>query len=265
VPSTRSADGTTIAFDRLGDGPPLVVVGGAFNGRAALARWTGPLSAHFTVLVHDRRGRGESGDTATYAVDREVEDLAAVLDAADAGAAVFGHSSGGALALEAAAAGLPISRLAVYEPPFQVGGTAGGAAGGVGGSVELGDEVDRLVSAGERDAAVELFLVRAIGLPPGVVEQIRSSPDWQGMVSMAHTLVYELRIVADSDVPTARLGSIAVPTLVLAGTAGWPWIADSARAVADAVPDGRFQVLEGQDHDVSAEALTPALVDFLAG
>ncbi len=177
-----SRDGTTIGFDRSGEGPPIVLVGGAFNDRSTAAPLAAQLEPRFTVFTYDRRGRGGSGDTAPYAVDREIEDLEALIADAGGSASVYGLSSGGVLALEAAARGLPITRLVVFEPPFIVEGSRPRPP------EDLALQLSELASSGRRGDAVELFITKAVGLPVEAVEQMRNAPMWPGLEEVAHTL-----------------------------------------------------------------------------
>lgn len=257
VHSVVSADGTPIAYDRTGAGSPVVIVGGAFNTRPSVAAWARPLAERHSVYAHDRRGRGDSGDTPPYDVAREIDDLAAVIEAAGGHAALFGHSSGGALVLAAAAAGLPVTRVAVYEPPYSVADDSDPTPG-------LAADLRELASTGPAGSAATRFLTD-VGTPPGVVEQIRHSPDWPGMVSVEHTLWYDMTLLGDGGVPIPMLGRITVPVLVLAGGAGWDWVRASGAVVADSVPDGVYRELEGEGHGVSPEALAPALLEFFGG
>src|SRR5215470_16121283 len=185
--TVSSTDGTVIAYEIRGDGPPVVLVGGGFNDRNSPADLAEALSTRFTVATYDRRGRGDSGDTAPYTVDREIEDLAAVIAAVGAPALVYGNSSGGVLALRAAAAGVPIGRLAILEPPFRVDGTAALPERYV-------ETLEELTSDGRMADAIEYFLTQAVGLPPQAVEQTRRSPAWPGMQRMAPTLVYDAHV-----------------------------------------------------------------------
>lgn len=271
--TVTSADGTTIAYARIGHGPPVVVVGGAFNDRHSVAAWAAPLAGTHTVLMPDRRGRGDSGDTPPYAVEREVEDLAAVIEAAGGSAALVGHSSGGALALEAAAAGLPVERVAAYEPPYEVAPAdvdlATTEPGGPDGPAELprtglAAELARLAAQGPPGAAATRFLAQ-LGMPPQALEHIRQSPHWAGMTAIEHTLAYDLTVVGEDGVPAERFGRIGVPVLVLVGGDGWDWIRAAGAAVADAVPQGRLAEVPGQGHDVAPDALAGALLPFLDG
>jgi pimeloyl-ACP methyl ester carboxylesterase len=254
--TVRSADGTAIAYDRYGDGPPLVLVGGAFCDRTAPRTLAEALAARFTVYAYDRRGRGDSGDTQPYTVQREVEDLDAVITAAGGSARVFGHSSGAVLALTAAAWGLPIPRLAVYEPPFIVECTRPRP-------MDLAARTRELIGAGRTADAVRLFLVEGVQVPVEAAAMIEHDPAWPGMAAVAHTLPYDLEICADYWLPTDLLGKIPAPTLVLGGGNSPEWFHIAMRAVTEAIPDARHVTLEGQDHGAADDVLAPVLTDFL--
>lgn len=246
-----SADGTTIAYQRSGAGPAVVLVVGAFCDRHSTASLAARLAPTFTVYEYDRRGRGDSGDTAPYAVDREVEDLAAVVAAADGPVRVFGHSSGAALALEAAAGGVAIDRMVVYEPPY-TGRTVAAVA----------EELTALVDAGREDDAVARFL-GLVGTPPEAVGRMRAGPRWAYLRSFAATLPYDVRLCNDGAPPVRRLASVTAGMLALAGGASPAWAAEAVRAVAAAVPGGAHRVLDGQDHGVADDVLVPLLAEFL--
>lgn len=243
-----SADGTPIAYDRTGEGPAVVLVGGAFGDRRepTLAGLAALLAPSFTVCVYDRRGRGDSGDVHPYAVEREIDDLAALVAALGGEALVFGGSSGGALALEAAARGLPITRLAVFEPPYVTDPARPPLPGE--------KELTALVESGFRDQAVELFLTGGADLPAEMVAQMRAQPFWAAMEEVAHTLAYEAAVVGPGPVPAERLAGVGVPVLVFAGSESSPRMRDAAAAVTAALPDARLHTLEGQAHG----ALDPA-------
>ena len=255
--TVRSADGTTIAFDRTGDGPPLVVVLGAFNDRHSKAALVDLLAAHFTVFGYDRRGRGDSGDTPPYAIEREIEDLAAVIAAAGGSARVLGHSSGAVLGLLAAGRDVGIDRLALYDAPLTMGDAPTPA------SIDLLERVTAEVAAGRPAEACKLFLVEGAGMPAEMVAMVGQSPHWDGLVAMAHTLPYDLEL-GSTPVPADRLAAVRAPTLAVAGGAGAEAMVSAARAVAEAVPDGRLAVLEGQTHDEDPAVLAPMLVEFLS-
>ncbi|WP_336210563.1 alpha/beta fold hydrolase [Nonomuraea sp. LPB2021202275-12-8] len=257
--SVVSADGTAIVFDRRGSGPAVVLVHGAFTGRGhpTLTGVATALAPWFTVYDYDRRGRGGSGDTAPYTVEREIEDLAAVMAAAGGPAIVFGGSSGGALALEAAARLPAVAKLAVWEPPYHVGPGAPGLPD------DFGARLDELVRRGRRGEAVELFMVAAAQVPAGTVADMRATPFWAGMEALAHTLVYEAAVMGPGNVlPGERIAAIDRPALVLTGADSPAWMADAGRAVARTLPGAAHRVLEGQTHNVAPEALVPELLEF---
>ncbi|WP_128437441.1 alpha/beta fold hydrolase [Streptomyces cyaneus] len=252
---TFSADGTSIAYEISGEGPPVILISGAMSTGGTVAPLAVPLSEHFRVVVYDRRGRGESGDTAPYAVEREVEDLAALIEAVGGEAALYGTSSGGALALEAAASGLPVRQVAVYEVPFAVY---------EGGAKERAQYTERLTEAlaeGRRGDAVELFL-RLAGMAEQMIQGARQSPMWRGMETIASSLAYDNAVMGDGLVPRDRLASITVPVLAVAGSASPAWMQEAARAVAEIVPGGSHRSLPGQTHMVEPEVLGPVLVEF---
>jgi pimeloyl-ACP methyl ester carboxylesterase len=259
VDRVTSKDGTTIAFDRLGEGPPVILVCGGSTDRMVNAPLAALLDRRFTVLNYDRRGRGDSGDTPPYAVQREVEDLDAVITAAGGSACVWGSSSGAALALEAAARGLAISRLALWEPPYRL------QDGGPRPPADTAKVYTELVSHGRRGDAVEFFMAKVVRLPDEFVAQARNAPFWQAQEALAHTLAYDATIMGDYEVPAERVASVTTPTLVLTGGASPPWLHDTARAIVALLPEGRHRVLEGQEHNVAPEAIAPALEEYVAG
>jgi pimeloyl-ACP methyl ester carboxylesterase len=250
-----SSDGTTIAFDRIGEGRPVILVCGGSTDRTANAPLAALLGADFTVFNYDRRGRGESGDTAPYAVEREIEDLEAVINEAGGSAFLFGTSSGAALALEAAASGLAITRLALWEPPYVPEGVPRPPA-------DTASTFTELVAAGRRGDAVEFFMTKVVGLPPEFVAQARNAPFWASQEALAHTLAYDATIMGDYSLPSERAVSVKVPTLVIDGGASFDWMRDTAEALADTIPDGQRRTLEGQTHDVAPEALASVLKEF---
>jgi pimeloyl-ACP methyl ester carboxylesterase len=253
-----SKDGTAIAFDKSGNGKPIILVDGALCSRSfgpipKLARLLAP---HFTVLNYDRRGRGESGNALPYAVEREVEDLEALIGAAGGSAAVFGISSGAALALTAAASGLNIKKLALYEPPFVAGQSdhrppADSAA-----------QLERLVAKDRRGDAVKFFMVDMVGIPAIFAYIMRLLPIWPKLKAVAHTLPYDAAVLGDFSLPRNRAASVAVPTIVIGGEKSPIELRSAVSAVAEAIPGAKQQTLKGQTHNVSVKVLAPILVEF---
>jgi pimeloyl-ACP methyl ester carboxylesterase len=257
----RSRDGTAIAYERTGSGPAVILVGGGLvdplTGRAG--RWeNAPLAAElapsFTVLNYDRRGRGDSGDTSPYAVERELEDLEGLVAEAGGVAHVYGVSSGGALAFEAAASGIAIDKLAVYEVPYFVDDD---------GSRRWREYVEQLglaLAEGRRGDAVELFM-RVAGSPDESIASARSSPMWPGLEAIAHTLAYDAACLGDGFPPTARLARITQPTLVATG-GGAEFFEQAADAIAASIPQVERLTIEGQTHLVDPKALALVLERF---
>src|SRR5262245_22793697 len=263
--TVKSADGTTISFDAWGEGRPLIIVDGATSHRAVStinAEIGRLLGDEFRVYAYDRRGRGESGDTAPYEVRREIEDLAALIEEAGGPPVLCGFSSGAVLALDAAAAGLPVSRLALFEPPFVVGD----------GRPPLPpDYVQRLdasVAAGRPGDAVELFLTAAAGMPAEFLGGMRQSPFWPALEAIAPTIGYDGRIMgttmSGAPLPADRWASVAVPTLVMYGNGTEPWLRVGARAAADLLPTATLREVEGAQHSVAPEVLAPVLRTFVS-
>lgn len=259
-----SRDGTTIAFDRSGEGPPIVLVGGALSDRSAAPPLAANLAPRFTVFAFDRRGRGDSGDTEPYAVDREIEDIEALVVEAGGTAFLFGHSSGAVLALEAART-LPdrITKLALYEPPFIVDDSR----------PQLPEDyvtgLTELISTGRRGDAVEFFMTSGPGVPAEAVAEMRSAPFWPAMEAMAHTLAYDGSIMGDtmsgSPAPLERWSSVTVPTLVMDGGASPPWQHHGVEALTGILPQAQHRTLEGQDHGADPGILSTVLTEFFAG
>ncbi|MFI5488562.1 MULTISPECIES: alpha/beta fold hydrolase [Micromonospora] len=252
---TTSADGTTLAYDQLGEGPALILVAGAACDRGVNAPVAQALAKTFTVLNYDRRGRGDSEDTPPYAVAREVEDIAALVAAAGGTASVLGFSSGAALAAEAVASGLPIERLVMWEPPFSTDPDGPRRA------KEYAGRLAELLAADRRGDALAHFMTH-VGVPPEVIAGARRSPYWQAGLRLAPTLAHDAAILADTTIPTARYAEIAVPTLVLSGSASPEFLRTAAEQTAGAIPGARHAVLPGQDHNVAGESLAPVVAAF---
>jgi pimeloyl-ACP methyl ester carboxylesterase len=257
--TTASRDGTTIAFTRTGSGPPLIIVDGAFcyreNGPAT--ELASILKQRFTVFTYDRRGRGQSGDTAPYAVEREIEDLQAIAKEAGAPPFALGISSGGALLLQAVASGVGVTKIALYEPPYITNGKAN--------SIE--DAKNRLqsfVSSGDRAGAVSFFMTNVFGAPRAFVfaMPLLMPNAWKRNKLVANTLPYDLTILDDKSVLHERSSAISVPTLVVGGEKSPKELRNAVEAVATALPNAHRRFLPGQDHNISDRALVPVLFEF---
>ena len=256
--TTTSADGTPIAFERVGTGPAVVLVDGALCHRAfgPSRPLAAALADPYTVFAYDRRGRGESGNTLPYSPQREIEDLQAVMGAAGADVYVYGSSSGAGLALEAAAAGVRMRRLATYEAPYV-------AARWKDPSVDHLAHMEALIAADKRGAAVSYFLVTMVGAPAFVPVMMRAMPKvWNQMKAVAPTLPYDLTVMGAFTAPVERFGSIGIPTLVMVGGKAATPMRDAQDAIAAAIPGSRFAVLDGQTHQVSEKAIAPQLETF---
>ncbi|MCU1443301.1 MAG: lysophospholipase [Cryobacterium sp.] len=254
---TASADGSTIAYDMVGSGPPLIIIGGAFNTRHSAGDIAALLAADFSVYSYDRRGRGDSTETKPYAIDREVEDVVALVKAAGGSAVVYGHSSGAALALEAAVQGAALSKLALYEPPLTTPAHGGSPAA-------WATQVQAAVDAGDREAAATLFL-RGSGADDASIDAVRNLPWWPGMLAMAHTLPYDIVLLGDGTVPVERLASVTAPTLLMFGGDSPPWAEQVATAAAGAMSQGTTLRIAGSGHNVDASTIAPILRGFFSG
>lgn len=256
--TVRSADGTPIAYEQSGSGDPVILVGGALCVRASTGPLGEALAPNFTVVSYDRRGRGDSGDNDSYAVAREVEDLGALITALGGTAAVYGHSSGAALVVAAAASGLPITKVVLHEPPYGEDDEESKRE-----SDEAGATVIRLLAEYRRVQAVEAFLTMA-GMPAEDAAGMASAP---GMAEVAHTLAYDFAVMDNGApggvVPLELIGKVTQPGLVICGSVSPPFMTEAARKVAKALPGGRLVELDGHHHVVPPEVLAPVLVEFL--
>jgi pimeloyl-ACP methyl ester carboxylesterase len=273
--TTTSRDGTTIAYEEVGSGPPLVLVDGAFCRRefGPMPQLAPLLARQFTVFHYDRRGRGDSGDTAPYAVEREIEDLAAIVKVAGAGSPaapqgsvfLYGTSSGAALAMLGAASGPPVRKLVLYEPPFSLDGTRRPDP------PDFREQIAAMISANQRDRAVKMFM-KVVGAPSFAIFIMRLLPNvWPKLRAVAHTLPYDFAVLGDTQTggplpPQLRqkMASISAPTLAVAGGKSAPWMHYAAKTVSETIPRASFRVVPGQDHNVAAKAIAPVLIDFFS-
>jgi pimeloyl-ACP methyl ester carboxylesterase len=267
--SARSKDGTIIAYEQTGTGPAVILVSAALADRGGARRLAGHLAAHFSVINYDRRGRGKSTDTKPYAVQREVEDIEALIDASGEPAFLFGSSSGSVLALDAASKlGSKVKRLFVYEPPFIVDDSRAPMPD------DLITEISKLTADGRRDDAVKLFFAKGMGIPSRAVDLMRLfMPGWSKMADMAHTLRYDLTLLAGTQtgkpLPAGRWAADTAPTLVAVGGRSEVFFHHGAQALAGILANAQYRSLEGRDHSavlLAPEALASAAAGFfLAG
>jgi len=256
----KSKDGTSIAYEKSGHGPAVVIVGGVLGDRSQQAPVAELLAEDFTVFNFDRRAHGESGDTPPYAVEREIEDIDAVIQAAGGSAFVYGTSGPGVLALHAAAAG-PGSRmkkLAIWEPSFIVDGSRPKVRS------DYKAHLTSLLKEGRRGDMVEAFFTEAVGMPAQFVAQMRQAPWWSDQEAIAHTTIYDATLMGDYSLPQAVVARVKVPTVVIDGGMS-PWLTKAADEVASGLPKGQRRTLAGQQHNVDPAAIAPALVEFFKG
>ncbi|MEU3295648.1 alpha/beta hydrolase [Streptomyces longwoodensis] len=253
-----SRDGTRIAYERAGRGHSVILVSGALSTGGTLAPLAAALAERFETVVYDRRGRGDSGDTAPYDVLREVEDLAALVETVGGEASLFGVSSGGALVLRALAEGLPVRRAVVYEVPYADFSPAGAEE-----RAAYTRDLTEALEQGRRGDAVELFL-RLTGMADDMIRGARQAPMWAALESVAPSLAHDDAVMGGGLVPRELLAPVGVPVLALAGGASPDWMQRAAHAVAEALPQGSSRILEGQTHVVDPDAVAPVLTEFLA-
>jgi pimeloyl-ACP methyl ester carboxylesterase len=254
-----SKDGTQIAYDSTGRGPVVILVLGALNSRKSGTKLAKLLASRFTVVSFDRRGRGDSTDTAPYSPPREVEDIAALIDAAGEPAYLYGHSSGAALALEAALKlGRKVRKIAIYEVPYTLDAKGRRAAS------EYYARLKKLLASGRRGDAVASF-IRSVGVSAKQLQALKRLPMWPGLVKLAPTLAYDSEVLGKGHaLPAARLARISVPTLVMHGGSGGEFMRDAAQAISKVIPRARLRTLAGQTHGVSPKVLAPVLKEFFS-
>ncbi|MFF4044762.1 alpha/beta fold hydrolase [Streptomyces sp. NPDC001816] len=250
-----SRDGTTIAYEKSGEGPALVLLNGAFRDHTIFGELVPELAQHCTVYAYDRRGRGRSGDAPEYAVEREIEDLRMVIEEAGGSAAVFAGSTGANLAIRAALAGTPITRLALHEPFFRVDGFPKAPW-------NAAQTIRALLEGDRRDEAAEYFLGPVLGLTPDTVAEWRRSPIWATNEANAHTLLYDIEICGDFTVPAGPLAGFGTQTLVLNSDSTSAWLRAAAQATVAALPNGRGLELPGSWHRIDMDVLGRTLVEF---
>ena len=256
IETVISADGTPIAFERSGDGPPVVFIGGGLNNKQMFFKFRSLLSESFTVLNYDRRGRGDSGDgdRDQYTIDLEIQDLEAVIDAAAEPCFVFSNCTGGLIAVQAAARGVPMVKLAMYEPPFSAPKVPD----------DYMDRLKELIAADRRGDAVALFQREFVGFPEEIITRFESHPIWPMFEAAAPTLLYDCMLSIDyGSIPLELLPKIAVPTLVIDGGDSPLWIRDACETLAREIPRGRHFRFEGESHLLNQELTAPLVAEFL--
>ncbi len=270
-----SKDGTRIAYDQYGTGMPLILVTGALGVRTQSpdGQLAGILDQDFTVIDYDRRGRGDSTDTQPYAVEREIEDIEALIDAVGGEAFLYGLSSGAILALDAAVKlSNKVKKLAMYEPPFIIDDSRPPLP------VDYVQQLNKATAEGRRSDAVEIFMTQALLIPAEFVQMMKNAPmaqtfsegvkppEWSDMEKVAHTLAYDGIIVRDylagKPLPKGQWNAYKSPAVVIVGEKSEPFFHDAAKALASDMPNVKVRVLEGQDHAVSPAALSPVLAEF---
>ena len=252
-----SKDGTSIAFEKTGTGPPVIVVDGALCSRAfgpsvKLARL---LAQQFTVIIYDRRGRNESGNTQPYSVEREIEDIEAIIHEVGGSACLVGFSSGAALSLRAAAGGLNITKLLLYEPPYVLN------MGGYNPPADSEAQLKKFIASGQRGGAVNFFMHKMVGLPAILPVVMRLMPVWTKLKAVAHTLPYDAAILGNFSLPSIA-SNVKTPTLVVGGEKTARTLYNVVPRLADSMPNAKHIFLKGQTHNVSVKAIAPVLIDF---
>jgi len=255
--TVTSKDGTKIAYETVGHGRVVILVLGALNSRKSGSKLAKLLASHFTVVSYDRRGRGDSTDTAPYSPQREVEDIAALMDAVEGPVYLYGHSSGAAIALQAAIKlRKKVRKLAIYEAPYSLDGDARKAAS------EYYGQLKKLLKDGRKGDAVALF-VRSVGVSDKQIQAMKRMPMWRGLEAMAPTLAYDSEVMGEGHaLPEPLLKRVNTPTLVMHGGAGAPSMRDAAQAISEAIPNAQLRTLAGQTHGVRPKVLAPVLEDF---
>ncbi len=253
-----SKDGTPIAYSKTGKGEPLIMVDGAMCSRAfgPTPKMAPLLAAHFTVYTYDRRGRNESGDTLPYSVEKEIEDLDALIKEAGGSVYMIGFSSGAALTLNAAAKGLNIKKMILYEAPYVMN------MGGHNPPIDAEKQFKQFIASGERGKAVTFFMKDLIGMPAIFPMIMSITPVWKKLKAVAHTLPYDAAVMRDYTIPAQLAASVDTPTLVAGGEKSPIQLRNSVQKLAEAIPNSELQILKGQNHNVSAGAIVPVMMEY---
>ena len=255
-----SRDGTTIAYEKIGKGEVVILVPGALNSRKSGSKLAKLLASHFTVIIYDRRGRGDSTDTKPYSPSREYEDIVSLIAAVEGPVCLYGHSSGAAIALQVASKLYKkVRKLAIYEAPYSMAEEEYKTAN------EYYDQLMKLLKEGRNADAVTLF-IQSVGVSDKQIQAIKSMPMWRGLERMAPTLAYDSEVMGEGHaLPVALLKSIKIPTLVMHGGAGTIHMRDVAQVISKLIPHAQIRTLAGQTHGVSPKVLAPVLTEFFSG
>jgi pimeloyl-ACP methyl ester carboxylesterase len=264
--TVTSSDGTRIAYDSYGEGPAVILVGGALGYRkfAKFEQIAAALSEHCTVINYDRRGRGDSGEAGPVSVQREVDDIAALIDAAGGRASLWGWSSGGAVALRAAAADIGVEKLMVYETPFKTDPDAKYPAD------DYGQRLERIIATGDRTAAAKHFMRNGVGIPAPIVAVMSLMPMFKRFAVNGHTLMFDYDALGDHNMHGSPLradewATVTCPTLVAYGAKTAAGLRHASHQLADVLPNATLRELPGQNHNISPSALVPVLAEFVTG
>lgn len=252
-----SKDGSRIAYEKSGNGPLLILVDGALCSRAfgPMPKLALLLTGNFTVITYDRRGRNESSDTQPYAAEREIEDLEALISANGGSAFVTGFSSGAALALAAAAHGVNITKLALYEPPFMIDAGQQPPADSL-------EQLKAMIAENRRGDAVKFFLKDMVAVPATIVFIMKLTPVWSKLKSVAHTLPYDVAILGDFSLPRDTAASVKIPTLISGGDKSQATLQHAVQKLSEVMPNSELKILKGQTHNVAGKAIAPVLIEF---
>lgn len=253
-----SKDGTSIGYSKTGKGLPLIMVDGAMCSRAfgPTIKMAPMLEEHFTVITYDRRGRNESGDTKPYSTEREVEDLEALVNEAGGPVYMVGFSSGAALTLRAAAKKLNIKKQLLYEAPYVMN------MGGHNPPADAEEQFKKLIAADKRGGAVKYFMKDLIGMPAFVPAIMSITPVWSKLKGVAHTLPYDAAVMGDYTIPNNLAAGVTIPTLVVGGEKSPIQLRNAVQALNKVIPGSQLKMLKGEDHNVSAKAIVPVMVDY---
>jgi pimeloyl-ACP methyl ester carboxylesterase len=259
--TVTSKDGTIIAYDQSGSGSPVILVDGALCSRdfGPMPKLAKLLAENFTVINYDRRGRNESGDTKPYAVEREIEDIEALINSAGGSAFVVGFSSGAGLALSAAASGVNITKLALYEPPFMVDDE------GHHPPTDSLEQLKTMIAADRRADAVKFFMKDMVGLPGIAIFMMKLMPIFKKLKAVAHTLPYDVAIMGDYSLPEKKAATVKIPTLIAGGEKSPVTLRHAVKKLSEVMPYNKLQMLKGQTHNVSVKVIAPVLTEFFKG